>query len=314
MGDVAIRVRDLRKVYRPQGSKPVVALDGLSLEVGRGEIFGLLGPNGAGKSTLIKILGTITEATSGEASVCGFDVRREPLAARRSIAVVLQATASEMFLSVRENLITYGMFQGLSRQEAARKSREVAEQFDLAEHLEEKAQDLSGGLRRRVQVAKTFLVDVPVLFLDEATSGMDPVIKRRVVELFRERARQGCAVFLTTQILSEAEELCDRVAILSHGRLKAIGDLHSLKMMAREVYEATLTFPEVTEELLAFFRCRQPARLEQQGNTLLLGIEGTETEVLELLAEASRRWTMLHFEVSGASLEDVFVEVLRKGA
>jgi ABC-2 type transport system ATP-binding protein len=314
MATLAIQTRDLRKVYRPKSAAPVAALDGLTLEVERGEIFGLLGPNGAGKSTLIKILGTITSPTSGRAAVNGFDVTAEPLQVRRSIGVVLQATASEMFLSVRENMVTYGLFQGLSRREALRKTVEVAEMFALSEHLEEKSQDLSAGFRRRVQVAKTFLVDSPVLFLDEATTGMDPVIRRRAVELFRARARSGSTVFLTTQVLSEAEELCDRMAILSGGRLKAVGDLHSLKLLAREMYDVALTFAQVTEELVEFFRSRSPAKLEQQGNTLLLGLEASETEVLDLLAETGRRWTMLHFEVSGASLEDVFVEVLKREA
>ena len=142
MGDLAIQTRELRKVYRAGTSSPIAAVDGLTIEVRRGEIFGLLGPNGAGKSTLIKVLTTIARPTSGEARVCGYDVEREPLRVRRSIALVLQATASEMFLSVRENLVSYGMFLGLSRAEALRKTEEVAEQFDLREHLEEKAQDL----------------------------------------------------------------------------------------------------------------------------------------------------------------------------
>jgi ABC-2 type transport system ATP-binding protein len=239
-------------------------------------------------------------------------VAARPLEVRRSIAVVLQATATEMFLSVRENLVSYGLFRGLSRAQALRRAGEIAELFGLTEHLEEKAQDLSGGYRRRLQVAKTFLVDTPLLFLDEASAGMDAVIKRQVVERIRERARRGTTVLLTTQILSEAEELCDRIAILSEGRIKVAGDLHSLKLLAREAYDLALTFQEVTPEVLAFFEGRAPGRIKQQGNTLVVGLAARESEVIELLAEASRRWTMLHFEVSGASLEDVFVEVLKK--
>ena len=173
---------------------------------------------------------------------------------------------------------------------------------------------MSSGYRRRVQVAKTFLIETPVLFLDEASAGMDPVIKRQVVERIRERARRGTTVLLTTQILSEAEELCDRIAILSRGRVKASGDLHALKMLAREVYDLALTFAAVTPELLEFFRSQHPVKLEQQGNTLLVGLAAAESGVLDLLAETARRWTMLHFEVSGASLEDVFVEVLKEEA
>jgi ABC-type multidrug transport system ATPase subunit len=308
----AIQVRELRKVYRPGSTAPVTALDGLDLEIPAGEIFGLLGPNGAGKSTLVKILSTITQPTSGAAAVNGFDVVSQPLEVRRSIAVVLQATAAEMFLSVQENLVSYALFRGLSRRDALRQAQETAELFGLTEHLEEKAQDLSGGYRRRVQVAKTFLVETPVLFLDEASAGMDPVVKRQVVEHIRERARRGTTILLTTQILTEAEELCDHIAILSGGRIKAAGDLPTLKLLAREAYDLTLTFGEITPEVLSFFSARNPVKIEQQGNTLFVGLAARESEVLELLAEAARRWTMLHFEVAGASLEDVFVEVLKK--
>ena len=312
MAHIAVHVHDLRKVYRPKSASPVVALDGLSLEVERGEIFGLLGPNGAGKSTLIKILSTLAKPTSGTASVGGFDVLERPLEVRRSIAVVLQKAASDIYLSVWENLVSYGLFHGLDLRESRRKAREIIQMFGLEQYVQEKCQDLSGGYQRRVQVAKTFLVSTPVLFLDEATTGMDPVIRRRVLEFIRQQANAGRTIFLATQVLSEAEELCDRVAIISEGRLKALGDLHSLKAMVREVYEATVTFEEVTPDLIAFLRERDLLGLEQRGNTVFLRIQAPEAEVLRLLAEATSRWPSLHVEVSGASLEDVFVRMVKE--
>ncbi len=312
MAHIAVHVHDLRKVYRPQSASSVVALDGLSLEVERGEIFGLLGPNGAGKSTLIKILSTLAKPTSGTASVDGFNVQEQPLEVRRSIAVVLQKAASDIYLSVWENLVSYGLFHGLDLLDSRRKAREIIQMFGLEQYVQEKCQDLSGGYQRRVQVAKTFLVSTPVLFLDEATTGMDPVIRRRVLEFIRQQANDGRTIFLATQVLSEAEELCDRVAIISEGRLKALGDLHSLKAMVREVYEATVTFEEVTPALIAFLRERDLLGLEQRGNTVFLRIQAPEAEVLQLLAEATSRWPSLHVEVSGASLEDVFVRMVKE--
>lgn len=308
----AVQAHGLRKVYRPRSVSAVVALDGLDLEVQRGEIFGLLGPNGAGKSTLIKILSTLALPTSGQALVNGFDVVEQPLEARRSIAVVLQKAASDLFLSVRENLVTYGLFHGLGLREARRKAQETIEMFGLEEYADEKCQDLSGGYQRRVQVAKTFSVATPLLFLDEATTGLDPVIRRRVLDFIRRRARQGQTVVLATQVLSEAEELCDRIAIIGNGRLKALGDLHSLKAMVREVYEATLTFEEVTPDLLAFLRRRNLLGLEHRGNSIFLRIQAPEAEVLQLLGEAAARWPAVHVEVSGASLEDVFIRTLKE--
>jgi ABC-2 type transport system ATP-binding protein len=280
--------------------------------VEQGELLGLLGPNGAGKSTLINILSTLTEPTSGSARVNGFDVVKDPLAVRRSIAVVLQTSSAEAFLSVWENFVSYGLFQGLSLADARRRAARAVDVFELGEFTKVKCQDLSGGNKRRVQSAKAFLAETPILFLDEATTGMDAVIKRRVVDLIREQAKNGRTILLTTQVLSEAEELCERVAIIDHGKLKALGDVHELKRMARDVYDVTLSFESVPATLLEFLQRDEIMRCEQQGETLQLSVRAAEAKVLELLAEIARRWPVVHFEVTGASLEDVFVGILSK--
>jgi ABC-2 type transport system ATP-binding protein len=312
MPNYVVEIQDLTKVYRERSSKPVRALDGLSLRVEQGELLGLLGPNGAGKSTLINILSTLTEPTSGSARVNGFDVVNDPLAVRRSIAVVLQTSSAEAFLSVWENFVSYGLFQGLSLADARRRAARAVDVFELGELTKVKCQDLSGGNKRRVQSAKAFLAETPILFLDEATTGMDAVIKRRVVDLIREQARTGRTILLTTQILSEAEELCERVAIIDHGKLKALGDVHELKRLARDVYDVTLSFESVPATLLEFLQRDEIMRCEQQGETLQLSVRAAEVKVLELLAEIARRWPVVHFEVTGASLEDVFVGILSK--
>jgi ABC-2 type transport system ATP-binding protein len=308
----AIEVRDLKKIYRERSSKPVVALDGLSFDVAQGELVGLLGPNGAGKSTLIKILSTLTEPTSGTALVNGFDVKAQPFDTRKSIAVVLQTSSADLFLSVWDNFVSYGLFQGLTIAESRRKAAEAVEMFDLDEYVKTKCQDLSGGYKRRVQTAKAFLADTPILFLDEASTGLDAVIRRRVVDLIRSQTRGGRTILLTTQVLSEAEELCDRVAIIDHGRLKALGDIPALKRMTRDVYDVTLTFDQIPPEMLDFFSRPEVSRCEQVGSAVELSVRAGETKVLELISEAARRWPIVHFEVTGASLEDVFVDILSR--
>jgi ABC-2 type transport system ATP-binding protein len=308
----AIEVSNVTKVYGERSSKPVRALDGLSLHVAKGELMGLLGPNGAGKSTLVKILSTLTEPTSGSALVNGFDVVRNQLETRRSIAVVLQTSSADLFLSVWDNFVSYGLFQGLSLAEARRKAAQAVDTFDLSEYVKTKCQDLSGGYKRRVQTAKAFLADTPILFLDEATTGMDAVIKRHVVDLIRSQARAGRTILLTTQVLTEAEELCDRVAIIDHGRLKALGDIPELKRMAREAYDVTVTFDRIPAELLEFLRRDEVIRLDQRGSTLELCVRAGEAQVLELLTNVARRWPITHFEVAGASLEDAFVGILSR--
>ena len=312
MSSNAIEVRSLTKIYRERSAKPVVALDGLSLDVAKGELVGLLGPNGAGKSTLIKILSTLTEPTSGTALVNGFDVTTHSLDTRKSIAVVLQTSSADLFLSVWDNFVSYGLFQGLSLTDSRRKAAEAIEMFDLGEYVKTKCQDLSGGYKRRVQTAKAFLAETPVLFLDEASTGMDAVIRRRVVDLIRSQTRAGRTILLTTQVLSEAEELCDRVAIIDHGRLKALGDIPALKRMTRDVYDVTLTFEVIPPELLAFFERDEVMRCEQVGAAVELSLRAGEGKVLELLGEVTRRWPIIHFEVTGASLEDVFVDILSR--
>ena len=223
----AIEVEDLRKVYSSRTDEPVRALDGVSFQVPRGCVFGLLGPNGAGKTTLVKILTTITSATSGRATVLDRDVTRQPLEVRRQIAVVLQQAAVETLLSVEDNLLIYAYLHGIGRREARERMEAVVEEFGLRGKLRETVYDLSIGTKRRVQVAKIFMVDAPVIFLDEATTGMDPLMKRRVMDRIRAEALKGRTVLLTTQVLSEAEQLCDTILILDRGRTRASGPCKS---------------------------------------------------------------------------------------
>ena len=308
--EVAIRVEQLTKVYRLGKQDEVRAVDGVSFQVQRGEIFGLLGPNGAGKTTLLNVLTTLTSPTSGNAAVLGHDVVRQALAVRQSIAVVLQQYAAELYLTVRDNLITFGKFHGLPLQECRRRAEKILHQFRLEEQASHKAQDLSGGTRRRVQVAKMFLVDSPVLFLDEPTVGMDPFIKRELMATIREQARSGRTILLTTQMLSEAEEMCDRVLILDRGKVVAAGDIASLKRMSGGFYDVVLTFASVEEPLLERLGQANPVRLEVKRNTVEMTLQGPEAGVLALLSSLAERWPILNLAVNGASLEDTFVELL----
>ena len=228
----AIDVRDLVKVFTRRGSPPVRAVDGLSFTVTAGQIFGLLGPNGAGKTTTLRILTTLIRPTSGQAHVAGCDVVREPLEVRRRITVVIQENAAELFLNVRDNLATFGRFHGLWGAALRARVDAVLEQFGLTSEASRKAMDLSGGYRRRLQVAKTFVVDTPIVFLDEFSTGMDPILKRSVMSMLRSEAARGRTIVLTTHVLSEAEQLCDDILIVNHGREIARGDVPALKRLS----------------------------------------------------------------------------------
>jgi len=311
MNEPALRVDSLVKTYGRRNAVALRAVDGLSFDVPRGAIFGLLGPNGAGKTTTLKVLNTLIAPTSGRASVLGFDVVRQGLDVRRRISVVIQESATEMFLSVRDNLLTYARFHGVPNADARRRADDVLARFQLAGDADRKAMDLSGGQRRRVQVGKVFLVDTPVVFMDEFSTGMDPILKRAVMELLRAEAKRGRTIVLTTQILSEAEELCDDILIINHGRQVARGDLHSLKLLSQGVYEVALTFDRVPDGLVDEMTARGAIRVHVSGNTVELALKEDEQQVLALVSELAKRGRVLRVELGGASLEDVFVELTR---
>jgi ABC-2 type transport system ATP-binding protein len=243
VSDRAIEVADVTKIFRRKrwtSGADVHALNGLSFSVRRGEVFGLLGPNGAGKTTTLRILTTLVRPTSGTARVLGYDVVRHPLDVRKRIVVVFQEQAAELLLSVRDNLLTFARFHGLSGPHVRRRADEVLDALGLTKDAGRKPQDLSGGFRRRVQLAKVFMVDTPVIFLDEFSTGMDPILKRSVMELLRKEVAQGRTIVLTTHVLTEAEELCDDMLIIDHGRQVARGDLAALKQLAGEMEGASL--------------------------------------------------------------------------
>jgi ABC-2 type transport system ATP-binding protein len=309
MSDFAITVESLVKMYGRQR-----AVDGLSFSVRRGSIFGLLGPNGAGKTTTLRMLTTLARPTAGRATVAGFDIVTQAVQVRRRIVVVIQESAADLFLNVRDNLRTFGRFHGLVGAEVDRRADAVMERFGLASELNRKVLDLSGGFRRRVQVAKAFMVETPVLFLDEFSTGMDPILKRSMMSALREQAARGRTVVLTTQILGEAEELCDDILIVNHGREVARGDLHALKLLTENVYEVTMTFDRLPVGLDAELQSRRPLRLEVTGNTVSVALREDETSVLALVGDLAKRGRVARVELSGASLEDVFVELTGGGA
>ena len=308
----AITIDELRKVYASRAGEAVHALDGVSLRVPPGRIHGLLGPNGAGKSTLVKVLATVTPATSGRAAVLGFDAAREPLEVRRRLAVVLQQTAAEVLLTVRDNLLVYALLHGLPRRLAEERLRTVAEQFDLGARLDDTAQELSIGTKRRIQVAKVFMLDAPVIVLDEATTGMDPLMKRRVMERLRAEARQGRTILLTTQVLGEAEELCETITILDRGRTMASGTLAELRRRAHHMFRVNLTFAAIDEALGERLRALEPLELRIEGSAAEMLVSAEESALLAKLAELSRQWPILHFEVRGPTLEEIFVQLVEE--
>src|SRR3989449_7160043 len=218
------------------------AVDGISFSVEHGEIFAVLGPNGAGKSTLIRMLTTLLPATSGTATICGHDVVKEADAVRRLIGVIPQAMTSDMELSVEENLLIYAKLYGVPRERRKRLMTDLIEAVELLQWKDKQVKNLSGGMRRRVEIARGLVHEPSVFFLDEPTTGLDPVSRTAVWEMLqRIKSQRNLTVLITTHYMDEADKLCDRIAIVDHGKLVALDSPLTLKasIPGKNVLEAS---------------------------------------------------------------------------
>jgi ABC-2 type transport system ATP-binding protein len=229
----AVRAEGLVKHYGGRGGV-VEAVRGVDLEVRAGEIFGFLGPNGAGKSTTVRMLTTLLTITSGVARVAGADVAREPDEVRRRIGVALQEAGLDPRQSGRELLVLQGRLFGLSGREAAGRAAELLALVELEEAADRRIKGYSGGMKRRLDLASALVHEPEVLFLDEPTTGLDPASRLTVWEEVRRINGRGTTVFLTTQYLEEADQLCDRLAIIDDGRIVREGTPDELKASLRE--------------------------------------------------------------------------------
>lgn len=288
-----------------------VAVDGVDLEVWEGELFGLLGPNGAGKTTLVRMLTGLIPITSGVARVAGVDVAQDPDGVRRAIGVVPQALTSDLDLTAYENLDIYGRYFGVGRAERTPRVRELLERVGLWDRRKALVKTFSGGMRRRLEIARGLLHRPKVLFLDEPTIGLDPQSRRVIWELLRDlRAGGDITISLTTHYLDEADALCDRVAIVDHGRIVALGTPSELKSQVPGSDTLELSLTEPLGDALAVEIEHLPGvrRLERNGAELRIRADrGGELlpRVVEVLREAG---VGLHAASSTRiTLEDVFI-------
>ncbi len=223
--EFAISVKDLSHSY--DGKRNVV--QDVSFQVKKGEIFGLLGPNGAGKTTTIKILTTLIQATKGDVEVLGYDIRKDGKKIRERIGVVQQDNSFD-FATVKQNFDIYGFLWGIPKNKRDERTKELMKTFGLEELTKMRAFDLSGGQQRRLQVAREFIHDMDLLFLDEPTVGLDPLMRRKILDLLKEKARKdNLTILFTTHNLEEADYLCDRIAIMDRGVFRALDTVENLK-------------------------------------------------------------------------------------
>jgi ABC-2 type transport system ATP-binding protein len=233
LGPQAVVARGLVKVFRGRDGT-VEAVRGVDLDVARGEVFGFLGPNGAGKSTMVRMLTTLTTISAGQATVAGYDVASDPDAVRRSIGVALQEAGLDPRQSGRELLELQSRLFGMSGKEAAERATELLALVELEDPADRRIKGYSGGMKRRLDLASALVHEPAVLFLDEPTTGLDPVSRLTVWDEVRRINHRGTTVFLTTQYLEEADQLCDHLAIINRGVIVRRGTPAQLKAELRE--------------------------------------------------------------------------------
>jgi ABC-2 type transport system ATP-binding protein len=317
----AIHTRALRKVFpapaakRKRGAPPtppskgIVALDSLDLDVREGEFFGLLGPNGAGKTTTIGILTTRVNATSGEAIVAGMNVTTQPADVRLRIGVVPQRPNPDRGLSVVENLIFHASYFGVPRAEATKRADSLLERLGIAEKRDAKVDALSGGQQQRLMIARALSHEPRVIFLDEPTVGLDPQARLALWDILRELHAQGRTIVMTTHYMEEADQLCDRLAIVDEGKLLALDTPSRLKEQAPGDTLIELTFDGDAEAVaIAAQAIAGVSRAEAKGAVLRI-FSARAGEVLSPIiaaGEASGR-NVRDIHVSGPSLETLFI-------
>ena len=224
----------------------VRAVNGINLSVKSGQVFGFLGPNGAGKSTAIKLLTTLIPPSNGSLTILGVDAISNPLGVRHKIGVVLQQPSYEPTLSVEKSLEKYGMMWNVPKEKRKERTEQLLKDFDLNEIRKKRNEDLSIGQRRRVQVAREFMHDMDLLFLDEPTVGLDPSARRKLLDYLKIKVKAGLTIFYTTHVLTEAEYLCDEIAIIDKGKILTVDSPESLK--TRFGQEKTIKIHITTKE------------------------------------------------------------------
>jgi len=300
-----IAVQNIRKVFGT-----FTAVDDISFTVEPGEIFGLLGPNGAGKSTLIRMMTTLLPPTSGTATVGGFDIVKQSDQVRRTIGVIPQAMTSDTELSVEENLLIFAKLYGVPRDRRRRLIDELLAAVELTEWRDKQVAYLSGGMRRRVEIARGLVHEPRIFFLDEPTTGLDPVSRMAVWEMIRKiKQERDLTVLITTHYMDEADKLCDRIAIVDHGKLVVLDSPMQLK--------ASIPSNNVLDVAFATAPDGWAQRLEALPHVQSVTVDGlvyrvstdngpvTTTSLLSLAAETN---VVVHsLSVKSTTLDDVFV-------
>jgi ABC-2 type transport system ATP-binding protein len=310
-----ISVFDLRQTY---GS--FNAIDGISFNLEYGKVFGFLGPNGAGKTTTIKILTTLIQPSSGTVKIFGEDIVSHSIEVRKRIGVVMQQPSFEANLTVERALELYGFMWSLPSRKRKEKVIELLNAFDLENIRNIKNDELSIGQRRRVQVAREFMHDMDLLFLDEPTVGLDPSARRTLLDYIKTQVRDGLTVFFTTHIMEEAEYLCDQVAIIDKGKIIAFDTPTELKRKYGEVKHVEIKLKNVSAQSVLYLvdsmMSEKKSYIETpELNTLRISSTDAQEIMIKAIESLSKNGIQIeNIAINSPSLEDVFLNVINNRA
>ncbi len=292
----------------------VNAVDGIDLSVKSGQVFGFLGPNGAGKSTTIKLLTTLIPPTSGELTILGINAKENPLQVRHRIGVVLQQPSYEPSLSVEKSLEKYGLMWDVPGKIRKKRVEELLSDFDLNEIRKKKTEDLSIGRRRRLQVAREFMHDMDLLFLDEPTIGLDPSARRNLLDFLKMKVKDGLTIFFTTHILTEAEYICDEVAIINKGRIIAVDSPDDLKKRFGSKKTIKIHLAQVNEKLKNLFNDVKDCKIDfNSGINITIISDESEVVLMKVLQILnSNNITIEDLSAMPTNLEEIFLKVVNE--
>lgn len=300
--EYAVEINGLTKTFGQQ-----TAVDQVSFNIKRGEVFGLLGPNGAGKTTTLRMMTTLLQPTSGDIKIFGHDVKTESQTVRSLFGLTGQYASVDEDISARENLMIFSRLNGLSRQEAKARTAELLEEFSLVNSADKAISNFSGGMRRRLDLAVSLITRPALIFLDEPTTGLDPRTRTQMWDTIRQLVAAGSTIVLTTQYLEEANELADRIAVIDHGKLVSIGTPAELKA---QVGGAKLRVEVVddaqAEQARGVMADTLPATPQVTRNVVEVAIDDINTVAGVLQAITAAGVTMTNMSVEQPSMDDVF--------
>ena len=305
---------DARHLSKSYGS--FKAVDDLVLSVKPGQVFGFLGPNGAGKSTTIKMLTTLIRPSAGSLSVLGIDAVKEPLKIRHKIGVVLQQPSYEPTLSVEKSLDKYGMMWNVPRGQRRKRMEQLLLDFDLVEIRKKRNEDLSIGQRRRVQVAREFMHDMELLFLDEPTVGLDPNARRKLLDYLKSKVRTGLTIFYTTHILTEAEYLCDEIAIINKGKILTVNSPDALKSRFGKEKTIKIHLSKKYSKMASLLSGIEDCKINfETGTNIIIHSKQSELILLKILKILNDNSIDIEdLSAVPTNLEDIFLNMVRENA